>query len=80
MLTPHNVRKAEKLGWRAIFLSDPEKGNSGSWFLIFFFLHSLYWPKLGCGLSPLLVVLIGYIPCNSSWGTVVIIVPRLWAG
>lgn len=35
VLTSHNVRKAEKPGWRAVFLSDPEKGNSGSWFIIF---------------------------------------------
>jgi hypothetical protein len=35
VLTPHNFRKAEKPRWRAIFPSDPEKGNSGSWFLSF---------------------------------------------
>jgi len=66
-------------GGEQFFLVTPKRVILDPGFSAFLF-HSLYWPKLGCGLSPLLMVFIGYIPCNSSWGTVGIIVRRLWAG
>jgi len=65
VLTSHKVRKAENCGGAIFqfFLVTLKRVILDPGFSDFLF-HSLDWPKWGCGLSPLLAVLIGCITCK----------------